>query len=110
MTTTESDTSTNEQQLRDAGDAFTDSLKTSGAPPGTRNYFRTPEREAIGLRLGVTWERTMSPLLRRGVSSLCRCLLVPLCLSLLFSGLGGGSLLGPPTLVFASHGSLSNFL
>ena len=30
MTATESDTSTNEQQLRDAWDAFTDSLKTMG--------------------------------------------------------------------------------
>jgi len=39
-----------------------------------------------------------------------RCLLVFLCLSLLFGGLGGGSLTSPPTLVFTSHGGLSNFL
>ena len=39
-----------------------------------------------------------------------RCLLVFLCLPLLFSGLGGGSFAAPPTLVFASHGGLSNFL
>ena len=38
MTTTESDTSTNEQQLRDAWDAFTDSLRISGAPPGEQDY------------------------------------------------------------------------